>query len=77
MAKNPPSTSALRKKSVSKAPADKGRADSRAVNLKRQKNARISNLRQNPADLEEMYAARREEASQPKRKVTRTEKHKK
>jgi hypothetical protein len=60
----------LRKKSVSKAPAAKGREDSRAVQIKNEKNARSIRAHQNPKKLAEMYEEREHDVDQ-ERKVHR------
>jgi hypothetical protein len=60
-----------RKKSVSKASAAKGREDSRAVQIKREKEGRSKEAHQNPRDLAEMYAEREQDTDR-QRKVHRS-----
>jgi hypothetical protein len=66
---------ATRKKSVSKAPAAAGREDSRAVQIKRDKEARSRKAHEHPAELAGMYKEREHDADR-ERKVHRREKHK-
>ena len=54
----PTGTIATQKKSVSKASADRGREDSRAVEIKRDKNQRRIATKGNPRKLAEAYAER-------------------
>ena len=66
---------ATRKKSVSKASAAAGRDDSRAVQIKRDKEAKSRRAHQHPAKLAEMYKEREHDVDR-ERKVQRREKHK-
>jgi hypothetical protein len=65
----------LQKKSVSRAPAFKGREDSRAVQIKNEQNTRRIRSKRDPAKLAEVYAERQDDADR-NRKVHRREKHK-
>jgi hypothetical protein len=66
----------IRKKSVSKASAAKGREDSRAAQIKNEKNARISSAQKDPKKLAEVYKEREHDVDQ-QRKVHRRQKPKK
>jgi hypothetical protein len=65
----------IRKKSVSKASAAKGREDSRAAAIKNEKNQRRIEAKGNLAKLADAYRERAHDVDQ-KRKVHRREKHK-
>lgn len=56
--RTPRQTGPLRKKSVSKSPADKGRKESRAVQAERQKEGRSQAAKGNAAALAEAYEER-------------------
>ena len=60
-----------RKKSVSKASAAKGREDSRAVQVKREKEDRSKNAQKDPRKLAEMYNEREHDVDR-ERKVHRS-----
>ena len=66
---------ATRKTSVSKASAAAGREDSRAVQIKRDKETRSRRAQQRPAELAKMYEEREHDVDR-ERKVHRREKHK-
>jgi hypothetical protein len=74
--KTPSGSLPTQKKSVSKAPADKGREDSRAVQIKREKNERRLSAKGDPGRLAEVYAEREHDIDK-RRKVTRHTKTKK
>jgi hypothetical protein len=63
------------KKSVSKAPASKGREDSRAVQIKREKNERTSQSQGRPEEMAKRYEEREHDVDR-RRKVSRSEKPK-
>jgi hypothetical protein len=63
-----------RKKSVSKAPAAKGRADSRAVQIKNEKDDRRQRAKGNPAKLAQVYQEREDDVDRT-RKVHRRKEH--
>jgi hypothetical protein len=71
--KTPTGSIPTRKKSVSKASATKGREDSRAVQIKREKNERRMETKGNPRKLAEAYRERAHDVDQV-RKVSRTDK---
>jgi hypothetical protein len=66
---------ATRKKSISKASATAGREDSRAVQIKRDKEAHSRKAQERPAELAKMYKEREHDVDR-ERKVHRREKHK-
>jgi len=66
---------ATRKKSVSKASAAAGREDSRAVQIKRDKETHSRKAQQRPAELAKMYREREHDVDR-ERKVHRREKRK-
>jgi hypothetical protein len=67
-----PKSSAGRKKSVSKASASKGRENSRAVNVRRRKEARSRKSQSDPAELADVYRERQEDEINLGRKKMRT-----
>jgi hypothetical protein len=69
-------SSAGRKKSVSKAPASKGRKKSLAVNVRRRKEDRSRGAQGSPAELADVYRERREDEINLGRKMMRTEQRK-
>jgi hypothetical protein len=68
--KTPAGNIPTQKKSVSKASADKGREDSRAVQINREKNERRIEAKGNPRKLADAYAERATDVDR-QRKVTR------
>lgn len=68
-------TTPLRKKSVSKASADRGREDSRAAAIKHEKTRESVAAKLNPRKLDKMYEKRLHDVDQ-QRKVHRTVKKK-
>jgi hypothetical protein len=69
--KTPSGSIATRKKSVSKASADKGREDSRAAQIKHEKNDRRIQAKNDPRKLADAYAERAHDVDR-ERKVKRT-----
>jgi hypothetical protein len=65
----------IRKKSVSKAPAARGREDSRAAQIKNEMNAKSIRAHKDPAKLAEWYNEREHDVDR-ERKTERREKHK-
>jgi hypothetical protein len=68
--KTPTGSIPTQKKSVSKASAEKGREDSRAVQIKREKNDRRIKAKGDPRQLADAYAEREHDADRH-RKVKR------
>ena len=68
--KTPGGSIPTQKKSVSKASANKGREDSRAVQIKREKNERRISSKSNPRQLAEVYADRAHDVDK-QRKIKR------
>jgi hypothetical protein len=73
--KTPSGAIPTRKKSVSKASAAKGREDSRAVQIKREKNVRRIKAKRDPGKLADAYAERAHDVDRD-RKIKRTTKKK-